>query len=233
MALPKIETPVLRGKIASTGKDVRFRPFKVKEEKILMLATEGNDFGEMVDACAQIVNNCVIAEDFDAYEIPMFDLQDMFLQIRKQSQGAQADFRLICGNQDCKKSINYTMELDDFKIEGLEDKPEDFIKVSDSMGIKLKYPTAKLGKLVEKLDDTQLVAKCIDYVVDGEETFSLEDETEENITQFVDDLPMDTFNEVRDFFASMPQLRHRVEFTCTDCGRENVVDINGYEHFFG
>ena len=233
MALPKIDTPILRGKVASSGQDIKFRPFKVKEEKILMLATEGNEFGEMVDACAQIVNNCVQEENFDAYELPMFDLQDMFLQIRKQSQGAEAEFRLICGNQECRKSVNYTMDLDDFKVEGLENESNDFIQVSETMGIKLKYPTAKLGKLVEDLDDATLVAKCIDYIVDGEEQYSIEDESEADITQFVEDLPLDTFNEIRDFFGNMPQLKHTVEFTCKHCGRENKVDINGYEHFFG
>ena len=233
MALQKIDTPILRGKVASSGQDIKFRPFKVKEEKILMLATEGNEFGEMVDACAQIVNNCVQEENFDAYELPMFDLQDMFLQIRKQSQGAEAEFRLICGDQECRKSVNYTMDLDDFKVEGLENESNDFIQVSETMGIKLKNPTAKLGKLVEDLDDATLVAKCIDYIVDGEEQFSIEDESEADITQFVEDLPLDTFNEIRDFFGNMPQLKHTVEFTCKHCGRANKVDINGYEHFFG
>ena len=136
MALPKIDTPILRGKVASSGQDIKFRPFKVKEEKILMLATEGNEFGEMVDACAQIVNNCVQEENFDAYELPMFDLQDMFLQIRKQSQGAEAEFRLICGDQECRKSVNYTMNLDDFKVEGLENESNDLNQLSETMGIK-------------------------------------------------------------------------------------------------
>ena len=189
--------------------------------------------GEMVDACAQVVNNCVQDEGFDAYDLPMFDLQDLFLQIRNQSQGAETEFRLICGNPECKKSINYTMDLKDFKITGLEDRPDNFVKISETMGVSLRYPTARLGKLVETLNDAELVAKCIDYVVDGEEQYSIKDETEEEVTSFVNDLPIDTFNEIRDFFDRMPVLEHEIEYTCAHCERDNRIKINGYEHFFG
>ena len=115
MALPKLDTPLHKGKLASSGKEVTFRPFKVKEEKILMLAAEGGEYEEMVNACAQIVGNC--CEDVDAYTMPLFDLQDLFLQIRVQSHGAQADFRLFCGNEDCNEIVNYTMDLSEFKVE--------------------------------------------------------------------------------------------------------------------
>ena len=232
MALPKLDTPIHKGKIASTGKEVSYRPFKVKEEKILMLASEGGEYADMVNACAQIVGNC--CEDVDAFTLPMFDLQDLFLQIRCQSHGAEADFRLHCGNSECKDVTNYTMDLNEFKLTGMENLPSDFIQIpGEEIGIKLRYPGANVGTLIENMDDTELVAKCIEYVVDGEERFSIEDEPAENIVDFVEDLPLDAFNEIREFFREMPQLEHRVEYTCAKCGNENNISINGYEHFFG
>ena len=231
MALPKLDTPLHKGKLASSGKEVTFRPFKVKEEKILMLAAEGGEYEEMVNACAQIVGNC--CEDVDAYTMPLFDLQDLFLQIRVQSHGAQADFRLFCGNEDCNEIVNYTMDLSEFKVEGLEDRRKDLIEVPGAeLAIKLKYPGADVGMLINKLEDIELITKCIEYVVDGEETFSLADETDEEITRFVEDLPLDTFNEMKAFFTEMPLLKHNVDWQCKACGRENSVDINGYDHFF-
>ena len=111
MALPKIDTPIHEGIVASTGQKVRFRPFKVKEEKILMLAAEGGEYAEMVNACAQIVGNC--CEEVEAFTLPLFDLQDLFLQIRSQSHGANADFRLYCGNEECNDCLLYTSDAAD------------------------------------------------------------------------------------------------------------------------
>ena len=232
MALPKIDTPIHEGIVASTGQKVRFRPFKVKEEKILMLAAEGGEYAEMVNACAQIVGNC--CEEVEAFTLPLFDLQDLFLQIRSQSHGANADFRLYCGNEECNEILNYTMDLKEFKITGLEDRPDSLIKVpGEEMAIKLRYPGADVGALIDKMQDVEVIAKCIEYVADGEETFSMQDESEEEITRFVEDLPLDTFNEIRAFFDKMPMLEHEVEWCCKACGNENKVGINGYDHFFG
>ena len=156
MALPKIDTPIHEGIVASTGQKVRFRPFKVKEEKILMLAAEGGEYAEMVNACAQIVGNC--CEEVEAFTLPLFDLQDLFLQIRSQSHGANADFRLYCGNEECNEILNYTMDLKEFKITGLEDRPDSLIKVpGEEMAIKLRYPGADVGALIDKMQDLSLI----------------------------------------------------------------------------
>ena len=172
MALPKIDTPRFNGTIASSGNEVTFRPFKVKEEKILMMASEGGEYKDMVNACAQIVSNCV--EELNAYELPIFDLQDLFIQIRSKSDGALANFKLTCGN--CEKSIPYEMDLTEFKITGLEDRPDNVIQVSEDMVVKLRYPNAAMASVIDELDDAVLVAKCIEHIVDGEETINVEEE---------------------------------------------------------
>ena len=229
MALPKIDTPRFNGTIASSGNEVTFRPFKVKEEKILMMASEGGEYKDMVNACAQIVSNCV--EELNAYELPIFDLQDLFIQIRSKSDGALANFKLTCGN--CEKSIPYEMDLTEFKITGLEDRPDNVIQVSEDMVVKLRYPNAAMASVIDELDDAVLVAKCIEHIVDGEETINVEEEPIEDVVEFVEDLPIDTFDKIKKFFENMPMMEHIVEYKCPHCEHENRISINGYEHFFG
>ena len=229
MALPKIDTPRFNGTIASSGEEVTFRPFKVKEEKILMLASEGGEYKDMVNACAQIVSNCV--ENLNAYELPIFDLQDLFIQIRSKSDGALANFKLTCGN--CEHSIPYEMDLTEFKMTRLDNRPNDVIQVSEDMIIKLKYPNAAMASVIDELDDAVLVAKCIEHVVDGEETINVEEEPIEDVVNFVEDLPIDTFKEIQSFFTNMPMMEHVVEYKCPECEHDNRISINGYEHFFG
>ena len=228
MALPKIDTPRFNGTIASSGNEVTFRPFKVKEEKILMMASEGGEYKDMVNACAQIVSNCV--EELNAYELPIFDLQDLFIQIRSKSDGALANFKLTCGN--CEKSIPYEMDLTEFKITGLEDRPDNVIQVSEDMVVKLRYPNAAMASVIDELDDAVLVAKCIEHIVDGEETINVEEEPIEDVVEFVEDLPIDTFDKIKKFFENMPMMEHIVEYKCPECEHENRISINGYEHFF-
>ena len=117
MTLPRVETPMFENTLASTGELIKFRPFLVKEEKILMLASESNEFKDMVNACSQIVTNCC-GGAVDGSELTMFDLQDLFLKIRAKSVGETADFTLTCG--ECKKTTPYELRLDAMKVEGLE-----------------------------------------------------------------------------------------------------------------
>ena len=230
MTLPRIDTPIFEGNLASTGEAIKFRPFLVKEEKILMLASESEDFEDMVNACAQIITNCCL-DKVDGYQLTMFDLQDLFLKIRSKSVGETSDFTLTCGG--CQKSIPYLLKLSDMKVVGLDDLPDNFIKVNEKMGVQLKWPSALVAAQIDKLEDDELVAKCIDYVVDGEETFNTKDEPIEEVISFIEDLPIDVMDEIREFFIRMPRIEHTVEFKCPSCEKDNAVSINGYEHFFG
>ena len=230
MTLPRIETPMFEGNLASTGELIKFRPFLVKEEKILMLATESDEFKDMVNACAQIVTNCC-DEKIEGHQLTMFDLQDLFLKIRAKSVGEVADFTLTCG--ECEKPTPYALNLEDMKVSGLENPPDGFIKINEEMGVKLRWPTALVAAEAEELTDDELVAKCIDYVVDGEETFSVENESVEEISSFIEDLPIDVMDKMRAFFQQMPRIEHTVEYKCPHCESDNAISINGYEHFFG
>ena len=228
MTLPRVDTPTFESKLASTGEPIKFRPFLVKEEKILMLASESNEFKDLVNACAQIVTNC---SGIDGHELTMFDLQDLFIKIRAKSVGEVADFTLSCGS--CEKTTPYELRLDEMKVEGLDNPPDNFIKISEEIGVQLKWPSAMVTSQIEELDDEEIIAKCIDYVVDGEETFSVSDEPIEEVTSFIEDLPIEVMGKMRDFFQQMPRIEHKVEFKCPHCETDNTININGYEHFFG
>lgn len=230
MTLPRVETPIFEGALASTRETIKFRPFLVKEEKILMLASESEEFKDMVSACCQIVTNCCGGK-IDGYDLSMFDLQDLFVQIRAKSVGETADFTLTCG--ECEKKTPYTLNLEEMKVQGLDDLPDAFIRVSDEVGVNLKWPNAGIAAQAEELTDDELVAKCIDYVVDGEETFSIKEYPIEEVTSFIEDLPLDAMEKMREFFQKMPRLEHTVEYKCPHCEKDNKININGYEHFFG
>ena len=123
--LPKIETPILKFELPSTGETLRFRPFLVKEEKVLMLASEGKDINDMLQAAQQVVSNCCL-EDINVEELTIFDLQMLFINLKSKSVGQEQDFTLSCG--ECKQNINYTLDLDSVKVQGLDNPIDNFIK---------------------------------------------------------------------------------------------------------
>ena len=231
--LPKIETPIHEFTVPSTGEVKKFRPFLVKEEKVLMLASEGGEYKDMISACEQIVSNCSL-EDIDVSELSVFDLQHLFMRLKEKSTGDTQEFTLVCGG--CKEQINYTLQLADVKVHGLDERPDKIIKINDDVAIELQYPNARvILNLEQDGDDTAIVNHCLVKVFSGEEILYIKDETPENINEFVDNLPLDVFEKIQEFFSKMPRVEHVVEYKChkEECGFDNRISINGYEHFFG
>ncbi len=226
--LPKIDTPIFSFTQPSTGKDIRFRPFVVKEEKILMLANDGGEPADMVQAAQQVVQNCCV-DDIDVREFTLFDLQYLFIKIKGKSTGEIQSYNLGCGK--CKEKVGYDLNLDDLKITGLDEEVESFVKVSETVGIQLKWPTADL--ILAGDDDSTIVAMCIDHVVDGEEVVDIKQETVKDVIEFIESLPLNVYTKITDYFRKMPRIEHTLEFTCPKCSEENYVVISGYEHFFG
>ena len=139
--LPKIETPTFDFNIPSTGEVKKFRPFLVKEEKVLMLASEGGEYKDMISACEQVVSNCCL-EEIDVENLSVFDLQHLFMRLKEKSTGESQDFTLICGG--CKETMKYTLQLSDVQVQGLEEAPDNIIKINDDVAIELQYPNARV-----------------------------------------------------------------------------------------
>ena len=227
--LPKVETPIFETTIPSTGESVKFRPILVKEEKILMLASESEEFKDMISACSQIVQNCTF-DKVKGSDLTMFDMQDLFIRIREASVGESQEFNLVCGN--CEKTTKYELKLSDLKVKGLEDIPSSEIKVGDDFIVKMKFPSAVDVAFDGEQTDIDTVAKCIESIVTEDEETMTQDVSPEDLTEFIEDLPIDAMNDMRNFIRSMPVIEHSIDYDCPHCGEKQFISINGYEHFF-
>jgi hypothetical protein len=229
MGLPTIETPTFKLEIPSSKKEMKFRPFLVKEEKILTLASEAGDASEMVEACQQVVSNCSFGE-LDVEEIPMFDLQWIFLQLRSKSVSELQEFNLICGH--CSANLPWQVNLNDFKLVGLEEEANRKIEIDDKNGIVLKYPSAKTMGKAESLQDDELILECVECIYSEDEVWEAKDIDYKELIEYIDNMPVNTLSKVKEFFENVPLLGHTIDFKCPKCEGQNSVNINGYEHFF-
>lgn len=226
--LPRLDTPMYETLLPSTGETIKYRPFLVKEEKILMLASEEGDYKGMVNACHQIVSNCTMGAMPE--DMTMFDMQDLFVRIREKSVGETQEFTLVCG--ECEKSITYDLELENLRAKGLDNLPDTNIKIGDNFIVRMKYPSALDVAGLEGMTDIDVIAKCIVSIVTEEEETFIKDVSAEELTEFMGDLPVSALEQMREFFQTMPYVEHKVEYTCPHCETDQTISINGYEHFF-
>jgi DNA-directed RNA polymerase subunit RPC12/RpoP len=227
MPLPTMNTPTFKVKLHSLSSEVEFRPFLVKEEKILILAQESNDPKEMIKAMQDIVTTCSTGA-IDGKDLPFFDLQNAFIRLRSQSIGSMTDFILICG--ECGHKTETTLDLDTLTVEH-QDNHTNKIMLSDNVGVFMKYPKAEI--LVD--DETpafDLVVSCVDKIFDQDEIYSAEDEGKEEVEKFVNSLSTQQFEKIVEFFQTSPRLEKTIDYACAKCGTENTVLIDGVENFF-
>ena len=230
MALPVIDVPTFYLEVPGIKEKIKFRPFLVKENKILTLATASEKTEDMYSACCQVINNCSF-DDIDSESLAMHQIQWIFLQLRAKSIGNVQSFTLSCG--ESKDQINYDMNLNEFEIVGDSQTTEKKIELSEETGIVIKHPSAEVQMKQEELSDVEILINCIDRIYDGEEIILPKEETVEEMIEFVDNLPVSVLNEAAEFFQSIPALVHTVDYTCTKCEAKNKIVINGYDHFFG
>lgn len=230
MALPKIDVPTFNLNIPGTNKSFKFRGFLVKEEKILTLAVAGEELQEMFLACKQVVSNCCL-DDLDVSELSMYQLQWIFLQLKGKSIGTVQSFTLQCGG--CQDRINYDMNIEEFEVIGNTEESTKKIEINENSGIVFRYPSADVEAAESELTDVELLVNCIKYIYTEEEVTYPKDEELKDLLEFVENLPLDIYKKAGEFFSEVPTLGHKVEYTCKKCETENVLVINGYEHFFG
>jgi hypothetical protein len=238
MSLPQIEVPKYELTLPSTDQVVQFRPFTVKEEKLLLIAGENENFDtEIVNAVKQVIENCTFNQ-VKADELPIFDLEYIFLQIRAKSIGEVAKFRVIC--PDDSKTYG-EVELDLSKIEVHVDDDHDnkiVIDESRNLGIVLKYPTLKSYKNSKSLLTSNvnnvfdILLDCIDHIFDGEKIYNAKDSTKEELTSFFESLDQKSFDKIKKFFDKMPKLREETEVTNPVTGVKSKVSFEGLRDFF-
>jgi hypothetical protein len=237
MALPSVEVPRYELTLPSQDTKVQFRPFVVKEEKILLMAMESKDNNEIITATKEIINACTF-EQLDVDKLPMFDVEYLLLQIRAKSVGEISKFKVICPDD---KQTATDVEVDLSKIEvQVDDEHTNKVVVDEkrNLGLVLNYPSLEITKAgfdVNKTDvDTMfnVITSCIDHIFEGEKTYPAKDSTREELKSFLEELPQSTFLNIRKFFDTMPQLRHEVEVNNPKTNIKSKVIFKGLQDFF-
>ena len=240
MALPRLTVPEYEAILPSTEKVIKYRPFLVKEEKILLTALEAEDDDIMADAIRQIVNNCVL-EELDVFKLPTFDIEYLFLRLRAKSVGEKVTLGLRpwgCPNNEgklCEKSTEVEINLEEVKVIKDENHSSK-IMLSDDIGVKMKYPDIKNINIIDAdsaITGMNIVRNCVDMVFTKDETFERDSFTDEELEEFIDSLNSDQFKKIKEFFDTMPTLKYTTKYKCGTCGEEKETILQGLNSFFG
>jgi len=233
MALPKISTPTFECELPSTKEKIMYRPFLVKEEKVLLIAKESGEKIDIYNAIKTIVNNCVLKDNFNVNDLPVFDMEYLFIQIRSVSVGNIVKFKV----QDSNDGIEYDLELDlnDVVVQFPEEH-DSKIMITDDIGIILKYPTPAMSDSVAKVESMvdlteKMLDACIETIFDDEEVYSWKQESKKNKQEFIDMLPIDAYNKIQKFFETAPKIEHVVNYTNSE-GKEKRVVFRDLDDFF-
>ncbi len=237
MALPIIETPRYELTLPSSDVQVQFRPFIVKEEKILLIAMETKDNNEIVNATKDILKACTY-EALDIDSLPMFDIEYLLLQIRSKSVGEVAKFKVICPDYK-QTAADVEFDLSAVQVQ-VDDDHSNKIVIDEErkLGLVLNYPSlgiTKAGFDVNKENVETMfnvVASCIDHIYEGDKTYPAKDSTKKELVEFLEGLSQKAFLKIKKFFDTMPQLRHEVEVTNPKTGIVSKVTFKGLQDFF-
>jgi hypothetical protein len=236
MTLPKITTPTYELDLPSTDEKVKFRPFLVKEEKILLIAIENDSQEEMLNAIKQVIKNCTF-DKINVETLPLFDLEYVFLQLRAKSIGEISKFRILCPD-DKKTYADVEIDLTKVVVE-VDEGHDNKIIIDDKkqLGIVLSYPSVALFKTANLIgnnvnDVFKLIVQCVDHIFEGEKIYPAKDMKEQEITQFLDDLPQQSFDKIRNFFETMPRIKHEVEIENPNTKVKSKIVLQGLRDFF-
>ena len=237
MALPKLNTPTYELEIPSTDEKIQYRPFLVKEEKILMMALETKDNAQIVNAVKDIVNECTFNK-INISTMPMFDTEYIFLQIRSKSVGEVSKLKLLCP-EDKKTYADVELDLNEVKVQ-VGDDHTNKIELTDDMGIIMTYPS------IDSFSDTgiqeinatnmlEVIGSCILQIYEnkGEKVYEAKDQTKKELTEFIEQLNTKQFQDVQKFFDTMPRLKHTIKIKNPKTKKTSEVTLSGLNDFFG
>ena len=238
MPLPTISTPTYELILPSSDKKIRYRPFLVKEEKILILAMESQDSKQIARAVKDVLSKCILSKGIKVERLSTFDIEFLFLNIRGKSVGEQIEVMVTCPD-DGKTQVPMAINIDSIQIQRDEAHQRD-IKLDDTYTLRMKYPS--LSEFIKtnfssvenmNVDDTfDLIASCIDQVYSEEESWASEECTKKELNNFIESLNSTQFKEVEKFFDSMPKLSHKVKVTNPKTGVESDIVLEGLAAFF-
>ena len=237
MALPKIDVPIYELTVPSTDEKIKYRPFLVKEEKLLLIAMESGENSDILRAVKDIVDACTFNK-MKIGNMPMFDVEYIFLQIRAKAVGEVSTLRVLCLD-DMKTYAKVEVDLNEIEVQ-VTDAHTNKIELTDAMGVIMKYPT--VNSFVEnKIDDISpanmldVIITCIDKIYDkkGEEVYDAKDSTKQELVDFVEQMNTTQFADVQKFFDTMPSLTHEITVKNPKTKKESKVTLSGLNDFFG
>ena len=238
MPLPKIATPTYELELPSTGKSIKYRPFLVKEEKVLVIALESEDNKQITNAIKAVLKSCILTKGVRVESLPTFDIEYLFLNIRGKSVGEELEVNIICPD-DGETEVPVTIILDEIEVQK-DEKHSNKIKIDSSIMMELKYPS--LDEFIKNNFDFNdknamdqsfdLIAACIDKVYTEDEVWATADCTKKEVKEFLESMNSQQFKEIEAFFESMPKLSHTINVTNPNTKVESEVTLEGLASFF-
>lgn len=242
--LPKLDVPVYEIVLPSNKKKLRFRPFLVKEQKLFMMASQSDDPKESLATIRQVLSNCII-DDVNVDDLPTFDLEYLFMNLRARSVEEVVEMRYKCNNtttdeetkeeKKCNGVFQYEINLT--KIEPtFNPTHSNKIELTEKMGVVLKYPTFDMAEKYDGMTENEVLINvlmdCIDYVYDEDNLYYAKDNTREELTEFIDSLQQKDLEKFKEFFDTMPEVKTYIPFKCPKCAYEEQLEIKGLQNFF-
>jgi len=242
MPLPKINTPTYDLTLPSTGKKIKYRPFLVREEKILIMALETEDMAQITNAVIEILDECILTKGISVTKLATFDIEYLFLNVRSKSVGETIEVNVTCPDDE-KTSVQVEINIDTIKVQKVRGH-KDIIKLDDQYSMKLKYPS--MTEFVESnfesgndggegsdIDKSlSMITSCIEMIYDNEESWDASDSSQQELEEFIEQLNSKQFKSIEKFFETMPKLSHKVKVTNPKTGVESQVVLEGLASFF-
>jgi len=235
MALPQLNTPSYEMEVPSTGEKVKYRPFLIKEQKVLMIAQETGKEGDMARAMCDIIKSCTDGQIKDPQKLPTFDIEYMFLQLRARSTGAEVELQITCPD-DGETKVPVTLNLEDVKVQ-TDEKHTKEIMITDEIGLRMKYPSMtdiskyQVGKTANVDLTFGIIKDCLESIFDSEQVY--EDMSKKELDDFIESMNTEQFGKMQQFFDTMPKVRHTIKVTNPKTKVESDVVIEGMQNFLG
>lgn len=235
MALPTLNIAKYTTTIPSLGKEVEYRPYLVKEEKILMIAMESKDQRQILRALKDVINSCIY-DDIDISKLAVFDLETLFLVLRGKSVGESTEVKARC--TECNAENNEKIVFEDINPPVVGDKIQNTIELTDEVGLTLRYPSVtsmeKQNSKSTNIDQMMdMIVDSIDSIYDADNIYSAKDSSKKELKDFIDSLNNAQFKKITAFYENIPALTYDLEFKCVKCEHENKIELRGFDSFFG
>lgn len=234
MALPKLEAPKYSAVLPSTGESIEYRPYLVKEEKMLLLAMESQDQKQIMNAVCDLIDVCTFNK-VKARKLPIFDVEFLFLKLRAKSVGESTTLRMKCQSEECDALTDVEVNLDFVQVQ-MPEKINNKVEITESVGIVMKYPTLETVKMNPEANqfDTmmEVLIGCVDYIYDENDVYPAAESSKQELTDFIESLNSDQFKRVQQFFEDAPKVESDMNWKCVSCGHDNSLKIQGLQSFF-